>query len=116
MLYISNIVLESSNIMLEINIKGGIEVDQILWITTSIVTAIIIVVIGFIKFQRLRRAKKFDVALKTERTVSQTLTSLAISLVVLGIIFGTDRLASYSFFGAGVIISIISMIQYRRTT
>ena len=87
--------------------------NQIVWITTFIVTAIVIVVLGFIRFQRLHRDQKSDVQLQTERTKNQELTTLAISLVVLGIVFGTDRLIGYSFIGAGVLLSIISMIKYR---
>jgi len=41
---------------------------------------------------------------------------LAMSLVVLGIIFGSDnRLIGYSFFGAGVILSVIDIIKNRKT-
>ncbi len=41
-------------------------------------------------------------------------TTLGSTLVVLGIIFGEDRLIGYSFIGAGVLLSIISMIKSRR--
>ena len=42
-------------------------------------------------------------------------TTLAGTLVVLGIIFGSsDQLIGYSFFGAGVMLSIISVIKSRR--
>ena len=37
-------------------------------------------------------------------------------LIVLGIIFGTDRLIGYSFIFAGILTSIISLIKYRHTT
>ena len=91
--------------------------DQIIWITLPIIAAIIIVILCLVKFQRSCRTKKnVNVPLKPERTPRQALTSIAISLVVLGIVFGTDRLVSYSFFGAGVIISIFSIIQNKRTT
>jgi len=36
---------------------------------------------------------------------------LGMSLVVLGIIFGDDRLIGYSFIGAGVLLSIIDIIK-----
>ncbi len=42
------------------------------------------------------------------------LMTLGSSLVVLGIVFGTDRLIGYSFIGAGVLLSIISAIKSRR--
>lgn len=41
-------------------------------------------------------------------------TTLGSTLVVLGIVFGEDRLIGYSFIGAGVLLSIISMIKSRR--
>lgn len=43
------------------------------------------------------------------------LTMFAMSLVVLGIVFGDDRLIGYSFMGAGVIIAIIDMIKNLRS-
>jgi EamA domain-containing membrane protein RarD len=45
---------------------------------------------------------------------NQELMTLGSSLVVLGIVFGTDRLIGYSFIGAGVLLSIISAIKSRR--
>jgi hypothetical protein len=44
----------------------------------------------------------------------QELTTLGSTLVVLGIIFGEDRLIGYSFIGAGILLSIISLIKTRR--
>jgi len=41
------------------------------------------------------------------------LLTLGPSLVVLGIIFGDDRLIGYSFIGVGVLLSIISAIKSR---
>ena len=45
---------------------------------------------------------------------NRELTTLGSTLVVLGIIFGEDRLISYSFIGAGIMLSIISLIKSRR--
>ena len=45
---------------------------------------------------------------------SQELITLGSTLVVLGIIFGEDRLIGYSFIGVGVMLSVISMIKSRR--
>jgi len=42
------------------------------------------------------------------------LIALGSALVVLGIIFGEDRLIGYSFIGAGALLSIISVIKSRR--
>ena len=46
--------------------------------------------------------------------ISDTLQSLGILLVVLGIIFAEDRLITYSFMGAGIILSVISLIMRRK--
>lgn len=46
---------------------------------------------------------------------SQELATLGSTLVVLGIVFGvSDRLIGYSFVGAGVLVSIVSMMKSRR--
>lgn len=46
---------------------------------------------------------------------SQELITLGSTLVVLGIIFGTeDWLIGYSFIGAGVLLSIVSAFKLRR--
>ena len=42
------------------------------------------------------------------------LTTLGRSLVVLGIIFSSNRLVGYLFIGAGVVVSIISMIKSKK--
>jgi len=44
---------------------------------------------------------------------TQELTTLASTLVVLGIVFGSDRLIGYSFIGAGMLLSII-MIKVKK--
>ena len=45
---------------------------------------------------------------------NQKLTTLGNILVVLGIVSGTERLIGYSFIGAGVLLSVVSMIKSRR--
>jgi hypothetical protein len=45
---------------------------------------------------------------------NQELVTLGGTLVVLGIVFSEDPLIGYSFIGAGVLLSIISMIKSRR--
>ena len=45
---------------------------------------------------------------------TQELTTLGTTLVVLGIVFGSDRLIGYSFIGAGVVLSIISWIKSKK--
>ncbi len=41
----------------------------------------------------------------------QEIITLGSTLVVLGIVFGEDRLIGYSFIGAGVLLSIVSIIK-----
>ena len=45
---------------------------------------------------------------------SRELTTLAGTLVTLGIVFGSDRIVGYPLIGAGVLLSIISVIKSRR--
>ena len=45
---------------------------------------------------------------------AKEITSIAMTLVTLGIIFGSDRLIGYSFIGAGVILSLVSLIQSKK--
>jgi hypothetical protein len=45
---------------------------------------------------------------------TQELTTLASTLVVLGIVFGSDRVIGYSFIGSGIVLSIISMIKTKK--
>jgi hypothetical protein len=45
---------------------------------------------------------------------SQEIIALGSTLVVLGIIFGEERLIGYSFIGAGVLLSIGRAIKSRR--
>ena len=45
---------------------------------------------------------------------SQEFTTLGSTLVILGIMFGENRLIGYSFIGAGVLLSITSLIKSKR--
>jgi len=47
---------------------------------------------------------------------SQEFAALGGTLVILGIVFGEDRLIGYSFIGAGVLLAIISIIRSKRKT
>ncbi len=51
---------------------------------------------------------------EVERMRSQELMTLGGTLVVLGIVFGEDRLVGYSFFGVGILLSVISVFKARR--
>jgi hypothetical protein len=44
----------------------------------------------------------------------QKLTTIASMFVILGIVFGSDRLIGYSFIGTGVLLSIIIMINAKK--
>ncbi len=81
------------------------------WIIASVGTAVLTAVV--VIQQRLRNGRS-GLRPQEERTVNQELMTLGSSLVVLGIVFGTDRLIGYSFIGAGVLLSIISVIKSRR--
>jgi len=52
--------------------------------------------------------------MEVEKMRSQKIISLGSTLVVLGIVFGQDRLIGYSFIGAGILLSIISAIKSRK--
>jgi len=84
------------------------------WIIIFVATAVLMAVVSIIIFQRILRGKRCRFPLQEERTISQEPMTLGSSLVVLGIVFGTDRLIGYSFIGAGVLLSIISVIKSRR--
>jgi len=45
---------------------------------------------------------------------NNNLVSIGGTLVVLGIIFGTDRLIGYSLIGAGVLVSILYWVRSRK--
>jgi len=84
------------------------------WIIVSVGTAALIAVVGIVMFQRRLRGKSAGFPLQEERTISQELLTLGTTLVVLGIVFGTDRLIGYSFIGVGVLLSIVSVIKSRK--
>jgi len=68
------------------------------WITISIIALVLLVV--FLLRGRGKQYKK-----------PSNLAVLGMSLVVLGIIFGDDRLIGYSFMGVGVLLSVIDAIR-----
>lgn len=45
---------------------------------------------------------------------NQELMTLGMILEVIGIVFGTERIIGYSLIGAGVLLSIISVIKSKR--
>ena len=112
MCVISNIVLDKYNKMLEME-NGGSEMVNIGWTIVSVGTAALTVV-GIIAVQRMLRGKRSEFPPREERALSHELVTLGSTLVVLGIVYGTDRLISYSFIGAGVLLSIIDWIKSKK--
>jgi hypothetical protein len=72
-----------------------------LWIAISVTALVVIVVLLLIA-----RGKQYR--------KPSNLAILGMSLVVLGIIFGDDRLIGYSFIGVGVLLSVIDAIKNRK--
>ena len=71
------------------------------WIAISIGALVVIVVLLLIA-----RGKEYR--------KPSNLAILGMSFVVLGIIFGDDRIIGYSFIGVGVLLSVIDAIRNRR--
>jgi hypothetical protein len=71
------------------------------WIAISIIALVVIVVLLLVA-----RGRQYQ--------QPSNLAILGMSLVVLGIIFGDDRLIGYSFIGVGVLLSVIDAIRNRK--
>jgi hypothetical protein len=89
--------------------------DQLIWIMTTVVIVAAIAVLSIIRIRQSFKEKN-NGSLKKDASSNGALRALAISLAVGGIVFGTDRFIGYSFFGASILISVIDIIKYRRTT
>ncbi len=72
-----------------------------LWITISIIALVVIMVLLLVA-----KGKQYH--------KPSNLAILGISFVVLGIIFGDDRIIGYSFIGVGVLLSVIDAIRNRK--
>ena len=83
------------------------------WIIVFVGTGLFLGIIGMLL---MLRGKKSEYKLQEEKNSSQglMLITLGSSLVVLGIVFGTDRLIGYSFIGTGVLLSVIGAIKSRK--
>ena len=73
------------------------------WIAISIIALVVIMVLLLIS----RRKEK-------QLLNPSNLLILGMSFVVLGIIFGDERLIGYSFIGVGVLLSVIDAIRNRK--
>ena len=73
------------------------------WIAISIIALVVIVVLLLIS----RRKGK-------QLLNPSNLLILGMSFVVLGIIFGDERIIGYSFIGVGVLLSVIDAIRNRK--
>ena len=85
--------------------------NQLIWITPSIIIVAVIASLGIIKMLQLY--KKNNPTLKKDNMGNGALRTLAISLAIGGIVFGTDRLIAYSFFGSSITVSIIDILKHR---
>ena len=74
-----------------------------LWIAISIIALVVIMVLLLISRRRGRQILN-----------PSNLFILGMSCVVLGIIFGDDRVIGYSLIGVGVLLSVIEAIRNRR--
>jgi hypothetical protein len=69
---------------------------------------IIVIAVGIIS---IATAIAFLTRKKKQAIQDNALLPLGITFVVLGIVFGDDRLVGYSFIGVGVLLSIISAVR-----
>jgi len=75
---------------------------ETLWIAVSIVALVVIVALLLISRRGGRQYPR-----------PSNLALVGMSMVVLGIIFGDDRLMGYSFIGIGVLLSVVDSILNR---
>ena len=73
------------------------------WIAISIVALVVIIVLLLISRRKSNQILN-----------PSNLLVLGISCVVLGIIFGDERIVGYSFMGVGVLLSVIDAIRNTR--
>jgi hypothetical protein len=76
---------------------------ELVWIAISIAALVVIVVLLLISRRKGNQLLN-----------PSNLLILGMSFVVLGIIFGDDRLIGYSFIGIGVLLSVIDAIRNRK--
>ena len=106
----SNIILEISNKMLEID-NGGGKMENSGWIIVFVGAGILTWAIAA---WLMLRGNRSEYKLHEKRNSGEGLVALGNTFVVLGIVFGPDRLIGYSFIGTGVVLSIIGAIKSRR--
>jgi hypothetical protein len=75
---------------------------SVLFIVLSVIILIIIGILLIIAWKK-----------KKEKRISP-LAMLGIVFVILGTVFGSDRLIGYSFLGIGVIISVFDIVKNRK--
>ena len=71
------------------------------WIAISVIALIVIIVLLL-------------VARRKEYHKPSNLALSGMSLVVLGVIFGDERILGYSFIGVGILLSVIDAVRNRR--
>lgn len=73
------------------------------WITISIIALVVIMVLLLISRRKSNQILN-----------PSNLLVLGMSCVVLGIIFGEERVVGYSFIGVGVLLSVVDAIRNRK--
>ncbi len=87
--------------------------DQLIYITSSIVIVAVIAVLSIIRMRQFLKEKN-NGSPKQDSIENGALTTIAISLAGAGIVIGTESYIAYSFFGASILVSLIGMVKYRR--
>jgi len=70
--------------------------------------ALSLIILGIIGILLMIARKK-----RTEQQLSP-LSLMAMVFIILGIVFGSDRLIGYSFLGAGVIVAVFDAVKNRK--
>lgn len=89
---------------------------DLIWPVIGTGIATIIALVAVLLFWKMHKERKSGFSTHDERTSKriQGLMTLGNTLVILGIVFGEDRLIGYSFIGAGILLSAITVIKSRR--
>jgi hypothetical protein len=90
-----------------------VKMANIGWTIASVGTAALVAVVCLVAIRRMLRDKRSGFPLQKESAGSQEFTALGSTLVIVGL-FIEDRLIGYSFIGAGILVSVISVIKSRR--
>jgi uncharacterized membrane protein YqjE len=70
-----------------------------------VLSVIILVIIGILLIIAWKKKKEYR---------PSPLSMLGMVFVILGSVFGSDRLIGYSFFGIGVLLSVVDVVKNRK--